>query len=55
VGRMHTREMCLGEIERMRVVGVEEINVDLIVGLPRQTAATGASRSMWRWSAAFRM
>jgi oxygen-independent coproporphyrinogen-3 oxidase len=40
VGRMHTREMCLGEIERMRVVGVEEINVDLIVGLPRQTAAS---------------
>jgi oxygen-independent coproporphyrinogen-3 oxidase len=32
--------MCLGEIERMRVVGVEEINVDLIVGLPRQTAAS---------------
>jgi oxygen-independent coproporphyrinogen-3 oxidase len=40
VGRMHTREICLGEIKRMRAVGVEEINVDLIVGLPRQTAAS---------------
>jgi oxygen-independent coproporphyrinogen-3 oxidase len=38
VGRLHTREMCLGEIERMRAAGVREINVDLIVGLPGQTA-----------------
>jgi oxygen-independent coproporphyrinogen-3 oxidase len=40
VGRLHTREMCLAEIARMRAAGVEEINVDLIVGLPRQTAAS---------------
>jgi oxygen-independent coproporphyrinogen-3 oxidase len=40
VGRMHTREICLAEIERMHAAGVEEINVDLIVGLPRQTAAS---------------
>jgi oxygen-independent coproporphyrinogen-3 oxidase len=40
VGRMHTRAMCLAEIARMRAAGVEEINVDLIVGLPRQTAAS---------------
>jgi oxygen-independent coproporphyrinogen-3 oxidase len=40
VGRLHTREMCLGELARMRAAGVEEINVDLIVGLPRQTAAS---------------
>ena len=40
VGRMHSREMCLAEIARMRAAGVEEINVDLIVGLPRQTAAS---------------
>ena len=40
VGRLHTREICLGEIKRMRAAGVEEINVDLIVGLPRQTAAS---------------
>jgi oxygen-independent coproporphyrinogen-3 oxidase len=37
VGRLHTREMCLGEIERMRAAGVGNINVDLIAGLPRQT------------------
>jgi oxygen-independent coproporphyrinogen-3 oxidase len=39
VGRLHTREICLAEIARMRAAGVEEINVDLIVGLPRQTRA----------------
>jgi oxygen-independent coproporphyrinogen-3 oxidase len=38
VGRSHTREMCLAEIARMRAAGVENINVDLIVGLPGQTA-----------------
>jgi oxygen-independent coproporphyrinogen-3 oxidase len=38
VGRLHTREMCLEEIRRMRAVGLENINVDLIVGLPGQTA-----------------
>jgi oxygen-independent coproporphyrinogen-3 oxidase len=32
--------MCLGELARMRAAGVREINVDLIVGLPRQTAAS---------------
>ena len=40
VGRLHTRAMCLDEIARMRAAGVEDINVDLIVGLPRQTAAS---------------
>jgi oxygen-independent coproporphyrinogen-3 oxidase len=40
VGRMHSRETCLAEIARMRAAGVEEINVDLIVGLPRQTQAS---------------
>lgn len=38
VGRLHTREMCLAEIARMRAAGVENVNVDLIVGLPGQTA-----------------
>jgi oxygen-independent coproporphyrinogen-3 oxidase len=38
VGRLHTREMCLAEIRRMRSAGIEDINVDLIVGLPQQTA-----------------
>jgi len=40
VGRMHTRAICLAEIERMRAAGVQEINVDLIVGLTRQTAVS---------------
>jgi oxygen-independent coproporphyrinogen-3 oxidase len=40
VGRLHTRAMCLAEIARMRMAGVENINVDLIAGLPRQTAAS---------------
>ncbi len=38
VGRLHTREMCLAEVGRMRAAGVDEINVHLIVGLPGQTA-----------------
>jgi len=38
VGRLHTRAMCLAEIARMRAAGVEDMNVDLIVGLPGQTA-----------------
>jgi len=38
VGRLHTREICLAEIARIRAAGVGNINVDLIVGLPRQTA-----------------
>jgi oxygen-independent coproporphyrinogen-3 oxidase len=46
VGRLHTREMCLNEIARMRAAGVADINVDLIVGLPGQTAAS------WRESVA---
>jgi oxygen-independent coproporphyrinogen-3 oxidase len=40
VGRLHTREMCLAEIARLRSVEVSNLNVDLIVGLPRQTAAS---------------
>ncbi len=44
VGRLHTREICLAEMARMRAAGVQEINVDLIVGLPRQT------RASWRES-----
>lgn len=38
VGRLHTRAICLAEIQRMRAAGVANINVDLIVGLPGQTA-----------------
>jgi oxygen-independent coproporphyrinogen-3 oxidase len=38
VGRLHTRVICLAEIARLRAAGVANINVDLIVGLPGQTA-----------------
>jgi oxygen-independent coproporphyrinogen-3 oxidase len=38
VGRLHTRAICLKEIERVRAAGLDEINVDLIVGLPGQMA-----------------
>jgi oxygen-independent coproporphyrinogen-3 oxidase len=46
VGRLHTRALCLAEIRRMQSAGIPEINVDLIAGLPHQTAAS------WRESVA---
>ncbi len=44
VGRLHTEEECEAELARVRAAGVREINVDLIVGLPHQTAES------WRYS-----
>ncbi len=44
VGRLHTREICLTEIERVRAAGIKEVNIDLIAGLPLQTEAS------WRYS-----
>jgi oxygen-independent coproporphyrinogen III oxidase len=44
VGRLHTRQQCDAEIARVRVAGVREINVDLIAGLPHQTAES------WQYS-----
>ena len=46
VGRLHTRLQCEQEIARVRAAGVDEINLDLIVGLPHQTAES------WRYSVA---
>jgi len=40
VGRLHTAEQCMTEIARVRTAGLEEISLDLIAGLPRQTAAS---------------
>ena len=40
VGRLHTRVSCLDEIARLRAAGLDEINLDLIAGLPRQTRAS---------------
>ncbi len=44
VGRLHTRSMCLAELDRVRTAGVRDISLDLIVGLPLQTEAS------WRYS-----
>jgi oxygen-independent coproporphyrinogen-3 oxidase len=38
VGRLHTRVQCEAEFARVRAAGVREINIDLIAGLPHQTA-----------------
>lgn len=44
VGRLHTEQDCVAEMERIRGAGVEDINVDLIAGLPYQT------RESWQYS-----
>ena len=38
VGRLHTRAKVLEDIVLLRSAGIENINVDLIAGLPHQTA-----------------
>ena len=38
VGRLHNRSTVLEEVARLRESGIENINVDLIAGLPHQTA-----------------
>jgi oxygen-independent coproporphyrinogen-3 oxidase len=40
VGRLHKRATVLEDIARLRAGGITNINVDLIVGLPHQTAAS---------------
>src|SRR3954471_11118319 len=37
VGRLHTRQIVLDNIARLRAAGISEISVDLIAGLPHQT------------------
>jgi oxygen-independent coproporphyrinogen-3 oxidase len=37
VGRLHTREIAVRDIERVRNAGISNVNVDLIAGLPHQT------------------
>jgi oxygen-independent coproporphyrinogen III oxidase len=46
VGRLHKRSTVLEEIARLRGAGIANINVDLIAGLPHQTA------SSWEFSLA---
>jgi oxygen-independent coproporphyrinogen-3 oxidase len=38
VGRLHKRATVLEEIARLRAAGIANINIDLIAGLPHQTA-----------------
>jgi oxygen-independent coproporphyrinogen-3 oxidase len=38
VGRLHTHEITLADIARLRAAGIGNIGVDLIAGLPHQTA-----------------
>ena len=38
VGRLHQRATVLEDIARLRDAGIENINIDLIAGLPHQTA-----------------
>ncbi len=42
VGRLHKRSTVLEEIARLRVAGLANINIDLIAGLPHQTADSWA-------------
>ena len=46
VGRLHKRSTVLEEIARLRSAGIANINLDLIAGLPHQTAES------WEFSAA---
>jgi putative oxygen-independent coproporphyrinogen III oxidase len=38
VGRLHTREIALADIARLRDAGIPNLSIDLIAGLPHQTA-----------------
>ncbi len=46
MGRLHTRAIVLDDIERLRDAGIAEISIDLIAGLPHQTAES------WRYTLA---
>ena len=43
VGRLHTRQVTLDDIARLRAAGIDNLNVDLIAGLPHQTRESWAS------------
>lgn len=42
VGRSHTGASCRAEIDRLRAAGIPNLSLDLIAGLPHQTAASWA-------------
>src|SRR5258708_238323 len=39
-GRFHTREVVLSDLERVRAAGLHNLSIDLIAGMPHQTAAS---------------
>jgi oxygen-independent coproporphyrinogen III oxidase len=39
-GRFHTREVVLRDLERVRSAGLSKLSIDLIAGMPHQTAAS---------------
>ena len=39
-GRFHTREVVLHDLERVRSAGLRNLSIDLIAGMPHQTAAS---------------
>jgi oxygen-independent coproporphyrinogen-3 oxidase len=46
-GRTHTAAIVEAEVELLRAAGIDEISLDLIAGLPRQTAAGWAESLSW--------
>jgi oxygen-independent coproporphyrinogen-3 oxidase len=46
-GRKHTAEGVEGDVELLRSCGIEEINIDLIAGLPAQTRASWSESLRW--------
>jgi putative oxygen-independent coproporphyrinogen III oxidase len=44
VGRLHTRDVVLEDLACLRAAGIDNISIDLIAGLPHQTAES------WRYS-----
>ncbi len=46
VGRLHKRATVLDDIAKLRAAGIDDINIDLIAGLPHQTAES------WEFSVA---
>jgi oxygen-independent coproporphyrinogen-3 oxidase len=46
-GRKHTAEIVRDQVDILRAAGLENINLDLIAGLPHQTAATWQTSLDW--------
>lgn len=44
VGRLHSRDITLADLERLRRAGISNISLDLVAGLPHQSAES------WRYS-----